>query len=129
AAAANGNVRIANKYEEHRIIQDHELGLLGRESQFKAIDYLFSKLPLHQSVPAIGLVVTGPIGSGQKEFMTALIRAKQFKRGRQLKEFKTRPDIYNYGLPKLIQWTATVLGIDRGKVLESIDDLAERIHT
>lgn len=128
-AAAKGQVKVEEVQKYFRKVTDEELGQLGRKKQFDIIEGIFADIINHPDTPAIACVVSGRKDAGQEEFLRRLIKTRQLKRGRQVRDIKSRPPIDNYGLTTLIQWVGENLGVSKGKTIETIAELAELINS
>jgi hypothetical protein len=106
-------------------VKDEQLGQLGRQPQFDAIESVLAVVADHADVPAVAMNVYGDQDAGQRAFLSRLIKTT-------LKSHYPRSRLNRLPLSHndpvvLTSWVAGQLGIARGIGTQNPEQLAERV--
>lgn len=106
-------------------VADDRLGRLGRQRQFAAISTILADVTDAPESPALAIVVPGPEDAGQRAFLSALVRST-FQTYSPRSRLSRLPLAHN-GPAVLSSWVAGQLGLVRGSVPQTPEQLAELV--
>ena len=122
-AAARGLLSVSDQFVTK--LSDEQLGRVGRQKQFRAIEDVLVHAGTNPFAPAVAFLVSGDERSGQKAFVSALRQVRPFKQSRPT--YMGRPPQDHYDVSKLVAWIGSVLGVAGQSCPESPAELADLV--
>ncbi len=115
--------------EPARIVTGAELGRLGRTEQAGLVKKILAYAAAKADVPAVALLVHGPPGAGQVEFLRYLVTLPTLRQGRPPEKGWGALPLHQVSLPQLVEWISTMLGLPAGEAIATPAKLAGLVHT